>query len=88
MRVVQPAERMRERVDGAEPALEGGGAHGRGHQHVATRVEIGPLLHGPREILLDEPHALERDARRKRMVEGRAIGLDDSGPARPCRWPP
>ena len=79
MRVIEPAEGVRQRMDRTEPALESGGAHGRGDEHVAARIEIAPLLHRLRQVLLDQPHAFERHALRQRMIERRAVGLEAVG---------
>ena len=43
MGVVERADRMRQRVDRAEPLLEGGGAHGGRRHHVGARFEIGAV---------------------------------------------
>ena len=40
MRVVERADRMRQRVDGAEPLLEGGRAHRGGRHHVRARLDV------------------------------------------------
>ena len=57
MGIIEAAQRMRDRVDGAKSALERRGAHRRGNQHIAARIEIAALLHHFGQILLDEPHA-------------------------------
>ncbi len=49
-------------MDGAEPLLEGDGAHGGGGHHVRAGFEIGAFPVGAWQEFLDEPHAFERDA--------------------------
>ena len=43
------------------------------------RIEVCALFDGAGKIVLDEPHALERYARRERMIERRAEGLEIMG---------
>ena len=76
MGVVERADRMRQRVDGAEPLLERGRAHRRRRHHVRARFEVVAVLHGRRQVFLDQPHALDRDAVGERVIERRAIGLE------------
>ena len=70
---------MRQRVDGAEPLLEGGRAHRRRAHHVRARLEVVAVGDRLRQILEDEPHALDRDAVGHRMVARRAIGFEAMG---------
>ena len=73
---VQRTDGMRERVDRAEALLERRRAHrGGGHQHRA-RLDVGAGLHRARQIVLDEPHALDRDAVGERMEARGAIGFE------------
>jgi hypothetical protein len=77
--IVEAAEGMRQGVNGAEPALEGGGAHGGGHEHVAARIEVLRSVDGGRQVLLHQPQPLDRDPLRQRVVGRRAIGLEAVG---------
>ena len=88
MGVVERANRMRQRMDRAERLLEGGGAHGGGRHHVRARLEIAAVPVGADQVLLDQPHALHRDAVGERMIERRRNRPPGSAPARPCRCRP
>ena len=79
MRVIERADRMRERVDGAEPFLEGGSAHRRGAHHVRARLEVVAVGDSLRQILEHEAHALDGDAFGHRMIARRAIGFEAMG---------
>ena len=79
MRVVIGADRMRDRMHGAEPFLKGGGAHRGGGQHARACLDVGAVLIGAGQIFLDEAQAFERDAVRKRMKTRRAISLETMG---------
>ena len=85
MGVVERADRMRQRVDGAEALLEGGRAHRRRAHHVGAGFEIVAVRHRLRQVLEHEPHALDGNALGHRMIARRAIGLEAMGEARPCR---
>jgi hypothetical protein len=74
--VEERAHRMRERVHAAQSLLERGGAHAGGRQHARARLDVAAVFAGARQVLLDEPHALERDAVGERMKAGRAVGLE------------
>ena len=63
-------------MDGAERLLESGGAHQGGRHHMRARLEILPVRDGADEALLDEPHALDGDAVRERVIGRAAIGLE------------
>ena len=76
MRVEGRAHRMRQRMDGAQPLLEGGRAHLRGRQHVAARLDVAAVLDRTRQVLLHQPHALDGDAFGIGMVAGRAVGFE------------
>ena len=70
MGVVERADRMRQRMDGAEALLEGGGAHRRRAHHVGARLDIVAVGNGLRQVVEDEPHALDGDAVGHRVVAG------------------
>ena len=67
---------MGDGMHAAETFLEGGGAHGRGGQHVRARLDVVAVRAGARQVAMDEAHALERDAIRQRMEARRAEGLE------------
>ena len=76
MRIVDSTNRMREGVDRTEPLLEGRGTHGRRRHHVGAGLDVGAVVIGARQELLDQPHAFERDALAHGVVEGRGIGFE------------
>ena len=76
MGVVERADRMRQRMDGAEPLLEGGRAHRRGAHHVRARLEVLAVGHRLRQVLEHQPHAFDRDAVGHRVIARRAIGFE------------
>ena len=79
MGMIERADRMGQRVDGAEPLLEGRGPHRRRAHHMRARLEIVPIGHGLRQILENEPHALDRDAVCHRVIAHGAIGFETMG---------
>ncbi|MNS82779.1 hypothetical protein D3C72_1165330 [compost metagenome] len=76
MRVIQRTQGMRQGMHGAQAALECGGAHAGCHQHLLTRLQVGPVRDRPGQVFLDQAHALECDAGCHGMEERRAIGLE------------
>jgi hypothetical protein len=67
---------MRQRMDRAEPLLERDRTHGGRRHHVGAGLDIRAVLIGARQIFLDQPEALERDALAHRVVERRRIGFE------------
>jgi hypothetical protein len=76
MRVVERADRMAQRMDGAEPLLERGGAHGGGAHHVAARLDVVGVGGHLGQVLERQPHALDGDAVGQRVIARRAIGFE------------
>ena len=70
---------MGQRMDGAEPLLEGDRAHRRRHQHVSPRGEVAAVGDRRRQPVLDQAHALDGDALGHRVEAGGAVGLQAMG---------
>ena len=79
MRVIERADRMRKRMNGAEPFLEGGSAHRRRAHHMRARLKVFAIGDRLRQILKDEAHAFDGDAFSHGMVARRAIGFEAMG---------
>ncbi len=60
-------------MDRTQGFLERRRAHCRSAHHVGAGLDIRAIPRGARQIFLHEPHALERDAIGKRVVERPAI---------------
>ena len=89
---VEPrAHRVRDGMHAAETLLKGGGAHRCGGQHLRACFDVLAVGAGARQVAMDEPHALERDAVRERMESRRAECLEamdegvDAGGRGHCR---
>ncbi len=67
---------MRDRVHAAEALLERGRAHRGGREHLCPRLDVVPVRAGAWQVVLDEPHPLERDAVGEGMESGRAVRLE------------
>ena len=67
---------MGQRMDRAEALLERRRAHRRRAHQVAAGLDVVGVRHDLRQVLEDEPHALDRDAVGDRVIAGRAIGLE------------
>ncbi len=63
-------------VHAAQAFLEGRGSHGSGGQHVGARFDVPAVRVGPRQVAMDEPHALQGNAIRQRMKSRRAVGFE------------
>ena len=77
--MVNRADGMAERVDRAEPLLEGGRTHGRSAHHLAARLQIGAVGISAGQVVLDQPHAFQRDALAHRVVMRAGVRLDAMG---------
>ena len=75
MGIIDRADRMAQRMDGAEALLEGGRAHHRGNQHMRPGREVRAVLYGGWQPLLDQAHAFQRHAIGHRVKAPRAIGF-------------
>ena len=75
MGIEQPADRMGERVHGAEPFLEGDRAHARRGQHVRPRGEIPTILDRPLKPAVNQADAFGGDAVGQGMKARRAQRL-------------
>jgi len=76
MAVVKRADRVRQGVDGAEPFLKSRGTHRRGRHHVCACLDIVAISVDPRQILLDQAHAFDRDTLAHRVIMWRTIGFE------------
>ena len=72
-------DRVAHGVDRAQPLLERRGAHRRRAHHVGAGLEVGAIGIGTRQVLLDQPHPLERDTLAHRVVMRAGEGLDTMG---------
>ena len=59
MGIVERADRMRERMDGAERFLKRGRAHGGGRHHVRARFEVFPVSDRGVQIFLHQPNPFD-----------------------------
>ena len=82
---------VRDGVHAAETLLKGRGAHRCGGQHLRARLDVLAVRAGARQVSMNEPHALERDAVGQRMESRRAECLEavhegvDAGGRGHCR---
>ena len=74
--VLQPAERVAERMHRAEPLLERQPALERAHHHLGPRREVAAVGTSPFEVAPDPPGAVERDRLGRRIVARRQERLD------------
>ena len=72
-------QRVSQRVAGAEPLLEGHRAEGRGLQHAAACIHVGPLVNRSLQTALNEADAFEGDGVCHRVVGSRQVCLDTVG---------
>ncbi len=63
-------------MDAAQALLEGRGAHRGGGEHVRAGFDVRAVGTGPRQVAMDEPHALEGDPIGERMKSRRAERLE------------
>ena len=75
VRVVERADRMRERVDRAEPFLKRRRSHRRRRHHVGARVEAAAVFDGACQVFLDQPDPFGGDAVGERVIEQAAISF-------------
>ena len=79
MGVEMCADRVAERVDGAEAFLEGGRAHGGGGEHIAAGGDVARVMGCGDEAGFDEADAFDGDAVSDGVPGGDAEGLQAMG---------
>ena len=79
MGVVAGADGMAQGVDGSQAFLERCRPHGGCGQHAGARRHVVALLHGPRQMIMDHPHSLQRDPVAEGMERRRTVGLETMG---------
>ncbi len=79
VQVMASAQRVGQGVDPAKPLLECHCGAGRGYQHAFPGGEVVAVAHGVFQVLPDQAHAFQGDARRHRMVERREQRLQVMG---------
>ena len=77
--VVDRPDRVREGMDPAQPLLKGDRPHRGGGHHLGARLDVGAVGIGARQVVVDKPHPLERDALAQRVEVGARIGLEAMG---------
>ena len=79
MGVIERADRVAERMDGAEPLLEGDRPHAGRRHHVRPGREVLAVAIGHRQPFLDQAQGLHRDAVGHGMETGRRERLEAVG---------
>ncbi|MNV77789.1 hypothetical protein D3C71_1712390 [compost metagenome] len=70
---------MGERVHTAQAFLKGHGGHGGSDEHAFARDHVLAIGMGIDQMLLDQANALHGNARRHRVIQGRAKGFNVMG---------
>ena len=76
MGVMHRANRVAQSMNCPQALLEGGSAHDCRTHHMSARLDICTIGIGPRQIALDQPHALQRYPLAHRVIMRRAERLD------------
>ena len=77
--LLEPAERVRQRVDGAQALLEGEAALERGHHHFLTGPAVCAVRHRPLDPACRSRQAVQGDRLGGRIEARREVGLDAMG---------